>query len=77
MTLTCGRPPGPAPTMMSARPSPLMSPAARVTPPRKPGAKAKKLASRALSAICAVGLDLAQFGAVDDLDVRVAGRRRR
>ncbi len=34
-TRTCGPPPGPAPVMMSARPSPLTSPAATCTPPAK------------------------------------------
>ncbi len=40
-TRTCGPPPGPAPVMMSARPSPLTSPAATKTPPENAGSYAK------------------------------------
>ena len=36
-TLTCELPPGPAPVMMSANPSPFTSPTATVTPPAKVG----------------------------------------
>src|SRR2546430_6362041 len=42
-TRTCGPPPGPAPVMISARPSPFRSPAATRTPPVNAGAYAKKL----------------------------------
>src|SRR5947199_228683 len=41
--LTCGPPPAPAPTMMSARPSASISPAATLTPPVKLAPNAKKL----------------------------------
>src|SRR5207237_1403127 len=50
-TLTCPPgAPGPAPTRMSVKPSPLTSPAATLIPPRKPG-KAKKLCSGLKSAV--------------------------
>ncbi len=72
MTLTCGPPPGPAPTMMSVRLSPLKSPAARVTPPRKLAGEGEEAGQQGAVGDLAVGLDLVQFGAVDDLDVRAA-----
>ena len=53
-TRTCGRPPGPAPTMMSAWPSALISPTATVTPEPKPLSKAKKLANTAPAALKAL-----------------------
>ena len=42
---TCGPPPGPAPVMISATPSPVTSPAATLTPPANAGSYAKKLAT--------------------------------
>src|SRR2546425_1179894 len=45
-TRTFGPPPGPAPVMISARPSPSTSPAATNTPPRNPGSYAMKPATR-------------------------------
>ena len=48
---TCGPPPGPAPVMMSATPSPVTSPAATLTPPANAGSYAKKLATSVMTPV--------------------------
>ena len=63
-TSTCGPPPGPAPVTMSAKPSPLTSPAATNTPPVK------------FDAISEEAVQEREVGAAEDLDVRSAAGAR-